>query len=404
MELTYPLLLDGATGTQLQKRGFTGAECAEKWVLEHPEAILDVQRRYVAAGSRVILAPTFGANAVKLGAYGLADRVEEYIQRLVSVSRKAAEEKALVAGDLSPVGKFLVPLGDMTFEELVAVYTRQAAALEAAGVDLFVIETVMTMAEARAAVLAVKSVSRKPVFVTFSCDGSGRTMTGTDVTAALVVMQGMGVDAFGLNCSAGPKEMLEQLRRLRPLAEIPLVAKPNAGMPRIEKGKTVYNCPPEEFVSFAEKMAACGVCVFGGCCGTEESHIAALEEKLRTVKCHAPAKSRSTLLCATERDVFEPLGETCLEPIFCDEDLADNMDEAQEEEEGILVIAPEDEEGLGYFEQCQWQIRRPLCFSCEDGDVLEKALRLYQGRALYRGGLGEERLSPLREKYGLICL
>ena len=402
MEWNYPLILDGATGTQLQKRGYTGGECAEKWVVEHPEAILDIQRRYVAAGSQVVYASTFGANEMKLGEHGLGDMVEEYIEKLVSLSREAAGDKALVAGDLSPVGKFLMPMGDVTFEELVAVYTRQAAALEKAGVDLYVIETMMTMAEARAAVLAVKSVSEKPVFVSFSCDSSGRTVMGTDVAAALVVMEGMGVDAFGLNCSAGPKEMLPQLQRLSALAGIPLIAKPNAGLPQMEDGKTVYRCPPEEFTAWVEEMAAAGVCIFGGCCGTEEEHIAALAEKLKRVQPAAPAHSGEEVLCATERDVFRPEEEEYLEVLECDEDLGENIEDAQEDEEGILVIRVEDEDGLSCFEDCQWQICRPLCLECEDAGLLKKALRAYQGRALYRGSLPETELAPLKKKYGLL--
>ena len=237
MELSFPLILDGATGTQLQKRGYTGEECAESWTLKHPQAILEIQRSYVDSGSRVIYAPTFGANRVKLEQHGIFGKVEEYNQALVNLSRKAAGDRAWVAGDLAPTGLMLYPLGTASFDELVEIYTEQAAALEKAGVDLFVIETMMTVAEARAALLAVKSVSEKPVFVSFTCDEKGRTLTGSDVTAALQIMQGMGADAFGLNCSVGPEEMLVQLERLREIARIPLMAKPNAGMPQTVDGK-----------------------------------------------------------------------------------------------------------------------------------------------------------------------
>lgn len=401
MELRYPLILDGATGTQLQKRGFTGAECAEKWILEHPETILEIQRAYVEAGSQVLYAPTFGANPLKLAQYGLADKTEEYNRRLVELTRQAAGDKAMVAGDISPSGKFIAPMGTLTFEELTASYARQAAALEQAGVDLYVIETMMTLADARAVVLAVRSVSKKPIFVTFTCDGSGRTLTGTDVTAALTVMEGMGVTAFGLNCSAGPEEMLVQLERLGEIASIPLIAKPNAGLPQMVDGKTVYHCPPEEFSAFVEEMAAAGVMVFGGCCGTEAAHVAALREKLASVTVEKNASAGR--FCATERDVFPAdLEGDFLAPVECDEDLGENIEEAQEDEEGILVIELADEEGLEYFAECQWQVRLPLCFVCEDRELLEKALRLYQGRALYRGGLEEDVLRPLGETYGLI--
>ena len=170
MILELPILLDGATGTELQKRGFSGDGCAEAWTLAHPEAIVELQRAYVQNGSQIVYSPTFGANRVKLESHGLFGKVEEYNRQLVALSRRAAGDAALVAGDISPTGLFLYPLGETTFEELFDVYAEQAAALEAAGVDLFVVETMVTLAEARAAVLAVRSVSSKPVFVSFSCD------------------------------------------------------------------------------------------------------------------------------------------------------------------------------------------------------------------------------------------
>ena len=204
MEIRFPLILDGATGTELQKRGYMGDVSAEQWVLEHPESILDIQKSYVASGSNVLYSPSFGANRRKLEEHGIFNKAGEYNRRLAALSKEAADGKAWVAGDISPTGMFLSPLGEASFEELVDIYTEQAAGLEEAGVDLFVIETMMTLSDARAAVLAVRSVSDKPIFVTFTCDESGRSLSGTDVTAALTVLQGMGISAFGLNCSAGP--------------------------------------------------------------------------------------------------------------------------------------------------------------------------------------------------------
>lgn len=163
-----------------------------------------------------------------------------------------------VAGDIAPTGLFLAPLGEASFEELVDIYTEQAAGLEEAGVDLYAIETMMTLSDARAAVLAVRSVSDKPIFVSFTCDPTGRTLTGTDVAAALTVLQGMGVSAFGLNCSAGPAQMLPLLQRLREYARVPLLAKPNAGMPEIVDGRAVYDCPPEEFTACVPAMLEAG--------------------------------------------------------------------------------------------------------------------------------------------------
>lgn len=404
MELKFPLVLDGATGTRLQKRGYTGGKCAEQWILEHPEEIIGVQREYVEKGSRVIYTPTFGANRVKLESHGLFNAVHDYNLRLANLSKQAAGDKAWVAGDLAPTGLFLYPLGDTDFEELVEVYTEQAAALEEAGVDLFVIETMMTLAEARAALLAVKSVSRKPVFVSFTCDERGRTLGGTDVAAALVVMQGMGADAFGLNCSTGPEEMLKQLKRLSEYAAIPLIAKPNAGMPRIVEGETVYDCPPESFAALAGEMAEAGVCIFGGCCGTEGEHIAALSQAVEGLRPQDPAPLHPELLpCATEEKVFllEPSVD-CGEAIPCGDGLEDELYDALDGDDPVLTIEIKTSEELDNFSDCRCMLTKPLCILCDDAEILEQALRIYQGRALYEGSLPDEKLLPLAAKYGLI--
>ena len=403
MEVKYPLILDGATGTQLQKRGFDSSISAEDWVLQHPEAIAEIQNNYIAAGSRVVYAPTFEANRIKLEHHGVFNRVEEYNEKLVAVSRNAVGDRAFVAGDLSPVGKFLYPLGDTSFEELVEVYTEQVRGLEQAGVDLYVIETMTTLPEARAALLAVKSVSKKPVFVTFTCDEKGKTLTGTDVTAALVVMQGMGADAFGLNCSTGPDKMVEQLKRLKEFAAIPLIAKPNAGAPRMVEGKTVYDCSPEEFTAYVEEMAACGVCIFGGCCGTDVPHIEALAKATAGLNCAPVSPAHPDKLpCATEKEVFLlDVDAACSEALPCDEELEDNLFDVDEDAD-MIAIRIESEEELDNFSDCQGMISRPLCILCEDAALLEQALRRYQGRAVYEGGLSDAELLPLVKKYGVI--
>jgi len=403
MEVKFPLILDGATGTQLQKRGFDSSICAEDWVMEHPEAIAEIQGAYIENGSRVVYAPTFGANRVKLESHGIFNKVAEYNEKLVAISKQAVEGKAFIAGDIAPTGKFLYPLGDASFDELVEIYTEQAAALEKAGVDLFVIETMMTLPEARAAVLAVKSVSAKPIFVTFTCDENGKTLTGTDVTAALVVLQGMGVNAFGLNCSTGPDKMLEQLKRLKEYAAVPLIAKPNAGVPQMVEGKTVYNCPPEQFTALVEEMAQCGVCIFGGCCGTEVEHIAALSAAVADLKCAVPSPADTTKLpCATEKAVFLLDVDAAYDEVLpCDEELEDNLFDVDEDAE-MIAIRIESEEELDDFSDCQGMIQKPLCILCEDAALLEQALRRYQGRAVYEGSLSDEELMPLVEKYGLI--
>ena len=248
MELHFPLILDGATGTELQRRGYTGDISMEQWALAHPDCILALQRGYVDAGSRVLYTPTFGGNAVRLAAHGVTEDVAAYNRRLAALTREAAGDRALVAGDMAPTGLFLPPLGDASFQQLVDAYAQQVAGLEAAGVDLYVIETMISLSDARAAVLAVRAVTDKPIFVTFACDGNGRSISGTDITAALTVLQDMGIDAFGLNCSTGT-QMLPQLRRLRAYARVPLIAKPSAGLPTMVDGRAVYDCSPEAFAA-----------------------------------------------------------------------------------------------------------------------------------------------------------
>ena len=377
----------------------------------NPEALLELQRGYVAAGSQVLIAPTFGANRVRLEQHGIFGQVADYNRRLVELSRQAAGGRALVAGDMAPTGLFIAPFGESSFEELVAIYTEQAAALAAAGVDLFLIETTMTMPEARAAVLACKSVSDRPVWVTFTCDENGRTLSGTDVLAALIVMQGMGVDAFGLNCSSGPAEMLEQMRRLTPYTTVPLIAKPNAGLPETVEGQAVYHCPPEKFASYAAGFAAVGVRIFGGCCGTTAEHVAALRAAVEAVDFSAfvpPRRDPDVIPCASEKEArfITPdidVGET----IECTSDLLEDILEAEENApQGALKIAIYDEDDLYTFAENQYAVKDALCLWTDVPELLEQALRLYQGRAFW-DGTGELEAAFLQEmarKYGLVLL
>ena len=404
MEVKFPLLLDGATGTQLQKRGFDSSICAEAWTLQHPEVITEIQQSYLENGSQIVYAPTFGANQVKLESHGIFNQVAEYNHKLTAISKNAVGSQAWVAGDIAPTGKFLYPLGDVTFDELVDIYTEQARALDEAGVDLFVIETMMTLAEARAAVLAVKSVSSKPVFVTVTCDANGKMLTGTDVTAALVVLQGMGIHAFGLNCSTGPEQMLIQLRRLREFAAIPLIAKPNAGTPQVVDGKTIYDCPPDQFAALVPELAETGVCIFGGCCGTQKEHIAALSRALTHVTPTPPTPVHPDLLpCATEKLPFLLDTSASYQTVLpCDDDLEDALFDAEEDDSPLIAIELRSWDELDTFSDFQGMISKPLCLLCNDAQLLEQALRRYQGRAVYEGNLPDSVLLPLSKKYGLI--
>ena len=404
MQIQFPLILDGATGTELQKRGFGGDISTEEWVLAHPQSIVDIQRGYVAAGSRVVYTPTFGGNRRKLEEHGIFNQTRDYNRRLAALAKTAADGKALVAGDLAPTGLFLAPFGEASFEELVEIYAEQVAGLEEAGVDLYVIETMMTLSDARAAVLAVRSVSDKPVFVTFTCDETGRSISGTDITAALTVLQGMGIDAFGLNCSAGPKEMLPQLKRLREYARVPLIAKPNAGLPEMVDGRAVYDCPPEEFASWVPEFLRTGVAIFGGCCGTTAAHIAALQDALAGAEILPPAPKHTDLLpAATEKlPAYLPVDARCGPAVAVTESFEEELSQALEGEEPLVAVELGTREDVQALADCAYMIVKPLCLVCRDAGVLEAALRCYQGRALYEGPLTQEQLLPLQEKYGLI--
>ena len=401
--LSKPLLMDGATGTELFRLGMPQGVCTEQWVLEHPQMLLELQQAYVEAGSRVLLAPTFGANRAGLERYGLSSRVEEYNRRLVDLSRQASGGRALVAGDLAPLGRAIVPFGENRFEDLVAIYTEQAAALEQAGVDLFVVETMVSMAEARAAVLACKSVSDKPVWVSFTCDDEGRTPTGTDVLAAMIVMQGMGAAAFGLNCT-DPAVTAQQLERLTPYAGLPLIAKPSAGLPG------AY-CTPEELAALVPAYARAGARIFGGCCGTGAAHVSALNRAVGQVDFTAfqpPERDPDVIPCASEKEArfITPdvdVGET----IECSPDLMEDILAAEEEApQGALKIAILEQDDLDIFAENQYVVKDALCLWSDVPELLEGALRIYQGRAFWDGteDLDQEFLERMAHTYGLVLL
>ena len=409
--LSLPFLMDGATGTELQKRGMPLGACTEQWALEHPEALLELQRAYVEAGAQVLVTPTLGANRGALEKFGLADRVEEYNARLTGLTRQAAAGRALVAGDLGPTLHAIPPYGETPFEVLVGFYAEQAAALERAGVDLFLVESVMAMAEARAAVPGIReSGSRRPILVTCYCDEEGRTPSGTDVLACAIVMQGMGVTAFGLNC-VDPAVAEEQLARLHLYTDLPLIAEPSAGLPDLASGKPDYPDNADAFARRTPQWAAAGVRIFGGCCGTAPAHIAALGRAMATVDFSAfppVEKDPDVIPCASEKEArfITPdvdVGET----IQCTDHLMEDILEAEEERPvGALKIEVLDTDDLEIFAREQYAVRDALCLWSDVPELLEGALRAYQGRAFYDGTaeLEPEFLARMSEKYGLILL
>jgi len=280
------LILDGAMGTELHKRGLPPGVCPEAWSLANPAAVGDIHGAYREAGADVVYTSTFGANRLKMGQYGLTN-VGETNRLLAEIATRAAG-RGLVAGDIGPTGHFVEPFGDVPFDEAVAVFREQAQGLLEGGVDLFVIETMMDIQEARAALIAVREVCDLFCMVTMTYEKHGRTLNGTDPVSALVTLQSLGADAVGCNCSAGPEGMLGLIAAMRPHATVPLVAKPNAGLPTLVGEDTVFDMDAARFAGFAAPLAAAGVNLMGGCCGTTPAHIRALRDSLVDVKPVAP--------------------------------------------------------------------------------------------------------------------
>lgn len=296
-----PMILDGGSGACLIQAGMPSGCCPEKWALDHPEVLTELQQNYVAAGSDVVCSFTFGGNAVKLASHGLADDCERINEALVKLSKDAVGPAALVAGDMGPTGLFPKPFGDADFDTLYSVFAQQAKALERAGADLIAIETMMSLTEVKAAVLAAKASTDLPVYASMTCGANGRTLTGCTPAAALVTLQANGADAFGLNCSVPPEGMLKLFPELVKLAKIPLTAKPNGEYP--DEAGVRHSVSPEAFAADMKKLAELGVAVLGGCCGSTPEHISALSAAVCDVEVE-PAKGEGEYL-ALERQVYE---------------------------------------------------------------------------------------------------
>ncbi len=273
------LLLDGATGSNLYKAGMPRGVSTEQWILEHPQVLKDLQRAYVRAGSRIVYAPTFAANSISLKNFGLEKETERLNMELFQVSREAVGHEALVAGDVTTTGKLLEPAGELTYETLVHVYQEQIGVLARAGADLLVLETMMGLEETMAALDAAKSVCDLPVMCTLSLESDGTARFGGGAAEIAETLDAMGASAVGVNCSCGPDQLVSVIRTMRQNASVPIIAKPNAGMPVITAlGDVVYNMTPETFARHMEALVEAGASVIGGCCGTDASYISELRK------------------------------------------------------------------------------------------------------------------------------
>ena len=425
------IVLDGATGTNLMAAGMPIGVCPEAWVMEHQDVLYDLQSAYVKAGTNIVYAPTFTGNRIKLEEYGLEDRIEEINTELVRLSKRAVDGKALVAGDMTMTGKQLFPLGDLMFEELVDVYKEQASILDHAGADLFVVETMMSLQECRAAVIAIKEVSDLPIMVTLSYNEDGRTLFGTPPETAVVVLQSLGVDAIGINCSTGPMEMVELVEKMAQYSTVPILAKPNAGLPELEDDKTVYKMTPQEFADAAVALVNAGASIVGGCCGTTPEHIKALSDAVRELPIRKPLERYRRILASERKNVeidldggfivvgerINPTGKKKLQAELKEGklDLVRQMAMEQEENGAKILDINMGMNGIDEKEMMKSVIYEvsstvdcPLCIDSSHVDVIEEALKIYPGRALINSISLEsekiEKLLPVAAKYGAMFI
>ncbi|NLM12091.1 MAG: dihydropteroate synthase [Clostridiaceae bacterium] len=421
------VILDGATGTLLQQRGMPAGCCPEKWVLDNPETIIDIQRQYIESGSDIIYTFTFGANELKLKEFNISD-VTGINRELARLSRKAATDRALVAGDIAPTGQLMEPFGFYSFEDIVNAYKKQVIGLLEGGVDLFVIETMMDIQEARAALIAVKETCDLPVIVTMTFERGGHTINGTDPITALITLQSLGADAVGCNCSTGPEEMIEIIKKLKPYAKVPLVAKPNAGMPKLVNGRTVFDMNAEEFTGFTNQFIKAGVNLIGGCCGTTPEYILGLSKIAKGKKsCEGKHKNKDLILSSSRRIVsighdlpvciigerINPTGKKKLSEELKEGSMDMVMELAMDQvDQGALVLdvnagIPEIDEKetlTKIVNTLSPMVKVPLCLDSSSCEALESALRVYPGRALINSISLEQRklekILPVAAKYG----
>lgn len=425
------MILDGAFGTELQKRGMPPGVCPEQWALEHARLTVDLQKEYVRAGSKAIYTGTFGANRLKLAAYNLGDRTVAINEALAQLAREAAGSACLVAGDLSTTGEFIKPIGELPFETAVNIYKEQVRGLLSGGVDFFVIETIFDLQDARAALLAVRESCDLPVCVSMTFTEELLTLTGTDPVTALITLESLGADAVGCNCSTGPETMIKIITAMSRYAQRPLLAKPNAELPHLVDGKTEFNMGPEEFARQAKLLVEAGAGLIGGCCGTSPEYIRAIVKLLGQT---APVKrvvEPFTAVTSSRRSVFigngypvvivgeriNPAGKKQLQAELLMGKTTLVRKFAQEQmEQGAAILdinagMPGIDEAatmLKLVELLGTTAEAPLCIDSASPEVIEQALRIYPGRALVNSISGEteklERLLPVVTKYGAVVI
>lgn len=423
-----PIFLDGATGSNLQKKGMPPGVCPEKWILENRDIMISLQRAFVNAGSNIVYAPTFTANRIKLREYGLEEQIRQINLDLVALSKEAVGDNAYVAGDITMTGEQLAPMGHLDFEELIDIYKEQIRYLVEADVDLLVVETMMSLQETRAALIAAKETCELPVMVTMTFESDGRTLYGTDAATAAVVLESLGADAIGTNCSTGPDKMADVVRQMAEVTTVPIIAKPNAGLPSLDaEGNTVYDMGAEEFGACMKILLEAGASIVGGCCGTTPEHILKTKESVGSMQVlHREASDKRFLTSERKTVAFglddnfiivgeriNPTGKKKLQEQLRAGSMDMVVNFAEEQEAcgaGILDInmgmSGIDEKAmmLKTLETLGGITNLPFSLDSSHVDVLEAALRRYPGRALINSISYEkvkiDNLLPIAKKYG----
>ncbi len=415
-----PVILDGGMGTMLQAKGLKMGEYPELAALEHPDWLLDIHRAYVEAGTQILCANTFGANREKLKRTGRT--VEEVIPPSIAIAKKAASGRALVALDLGPIGQLLEPTGTLDFETAVNIFAQQVRLAVSAGADLVMVETMTDLQECRAALLAVKENSTLPVLVSMTYEERGRTFLGHSPASAALTLEGMGADAIGINCSLGPREMPALVEELTRWTTLPISVKPNAGLP--DPGGAGYDITAEEFAEAMAELTELGVKCYGGCCGTTPEYIAklckALEGRtIREIPRSVPAAVCSPV-CAVPIDRvrvigerINPTGKKRMKEALLRDDVDFMLGQALEQTQAgadildVNVGLPEIDEPsmmVKVVKALQGVTDAPLQLDSTRPEVLEKALRVYCGKAIVNSVNGDEEvldaILPLVKKYG----
>ena len=422
------LLLDGSMGALLQARGLPAGYAPDLWNLEKPDVILDVHREYVNAGSDIILTNTFGSSRLRLAEYGAENKLKEINEAAVKIARKAAGNKAFVAGDIGPCGATVFPIGELSFEEAVDLFSEQAEALAGSGCDLLVIETMYDLVEIRAAVVAAKRAAKGiPIAALMTFTQDGLTDTGTDPETAAVVLEGLGVDIIGVNCSTGPAEMVGVVKKIAASTDAFICVEPNAGLPTNMGGRTVFPASAQEVASYAEQFADAGANILGGCCGTTPEYIHLLAQRIKGKRPHSRKGSRGLKITSRSKTVYVGEGFPFLKigekinptgrKAFAESIKEGRMDMVITEARGqyeaggmaldVNVGVPMTNEpgNMGRaIESVQTVMDIPLVIDSSIVEAIEAGLKVYAGKALVNSVNAEpermERLFPIIKRYG----